>query len=360
MMQSEVEPQTSTRVGPLLKNRRFGMGLDIRDVSRSLRVREVYIEAIETGHFEALPPPVCALGFVRSYAELLQLDAEEIVRRYKQENADFPASPLRFPVPVATEAGAPTGAVLLLGAFIVLSTYAAWYVMSAHRVDVAMVAPVPERLVKLLEREDVPASASSAPSVLDRKLSGAGGADETKATSSTTPPPAGNGPAGTDVLARATDSVAPAAPSGIAQLTSVAGRAEALSAGKPVTTVDRAPTPGGRAGHAASAAEPVDRTGSRGADGTRRITLTANADSWVEVRDAASNARLAARLLRHGEVFEVPDKPGLKLLTGNAGGLVVMVNGEVAPPLGKQGMVRRDIDLDTELLRATAGGAGLR
>ena len=37
-----------------------------------------------------------------------------------------------------------------------------------------------------------------------------------------------------------------------------------------------------------------------------------------------------------------------------------MVDGQVAPPLGKQGMVRRDIDLNPELLRATAGGADLR
>ena len=92
MIESEVEPQLSTRVGLLLKNRRLQAGLDTRDVSQILRIREVYIEAIEAGHFQALPTPVCALGFVRSYAELLQLDAEEIVRRYKQENADFPAS----------------------------------------------------------------------------------------------------------------------------------------------------------------------------------------------------------------------------------------------------------------------------
>ena len=53
------------------------------------------------------------------------------------------------------------------------------------------------------------------------------------------------------------------------------------------------------------------------------------------MRDPARNAKPLARLLKTGDVYVIPDKPGLELLTGNAGGLVVMVDGEVAPPLEK-------------------------
>ncbi len=92
-----------------------------------------------------------------------------------------------------------------------------------------------------------------------------------------------------------------------------------------------------------------------------RIVLKAKADSWVEVRDPATKATLLARLLKSGDVYEVPDKPGLELLTGNAGGLVVMVDGQLAPPLGRDGMVRRDIDLSMPTsLRSAIDGAGLR
>lgn len=36
--------------------------------------------------------------------------------------------------------------------------------------------------------------------------------------------------------------------------------------------------------------------------------------------------------MRAGETFAVPDRPGLTLMTGNAGGLEVVVDGEVLPP----------------------------
>jgi cytoskeleton protein RodZ len=52
--------------------------------------------------------------------------------------------------------------------------------------------------------------------------------------------------------------------------------------------------------------------------------------------------------------------PGLKLLTGNAGGLVVMVDGQVAPPLGKDGIVRRGIALDPDSLRKGTEGSSPR
>jgi cytoskeleton protein RodZ len=79
--------------------------------------------------------------------------------------------------------------------------------------------------------------------------------------------------------------------------------------------------------------------------------LRAKSDSWVEVRDPQSNSLLVARLLRAGDVYNVPDKPGLRLVTGNAGGLVVLVDGASAPPLGKEGAVRRGIALDPDTLR---------
>ena len=121
-----------------------------------------------------------------------------------------------------------------------------------------------------------------------------------------------------------------------------------------------ASTPGERAAGTARAAEPASRIASATTDATGRIVLQAKADSWVEVRDPASNTKLVARLLRQGEVYNIPDRPGLKLLTGNAGGLVIMVDGKVAPPLGRDGMVRRDVDLHAESLRASSNGAGLQ
>ena len=64
-MEQQVEPQPRSRVGLLLRNCRLRAGLDLAEVAQSLRIRQGFLEAIESGRFEALPAPVYALGFVR-------------------------------------------------------------------------------------------------------------------------------------------------------------------------------------------------------------------------------------------------------------------------------------------------------
>ena len=87
------------------------------------------------------------------------------------------------------------------------------------------------------------------------------------------------------------------------------------------------------------------------ADGERLvIELRAKSDSWIQVRDG--DDLLLTRLLRQGEVYRVPDRDGLTLMTGNAGGLEVFVGEELMPPLGDEGVVRRGVPLSAERLRS--------
>ena len=48
----------------------------------------------------------------------------------------------------------------------------------------------------------------------------------------------------------------------------------------------------------------------------------------------------------------MPNRAGLTLMTGNAGGLDVVVDGQKAPSLGTTGQVVRDVPLNPERLRA--------
>ena len=88
-------------------------------------------------------------------------------------------------------------------------------------------------------------------------------------------------------------------------------------------------------------------------NGKSRITIVAIVDSWVEIRDGGG-ALLLTRLLKAGDSYLVPDQPGLKMHTGNAGGLRLEVDGKTAPPIGPKGAVRRDVALDPEALRRVA------
>ena len=88
-----------------------------------------------------------------------------------------------------------------------------------------------------------------------------------------------------------------------------------------------------------------------------QIVVRAKTDSWIQVRDDIGNRLLMTRLMRAGDEYVVPDRPGLKLLTGNAGALEVLVDGKVAPSLGENGEVRRDVALEPDLLLAGTAAA---
>jgi cytoskeleton protein RodZ len=85
-----------------------------------------------------------------------------------------------------------------------------------------------------------------------------------------------------------------------------------------------------------------------------RVVLRAVADSWIQVK-GADNDLILTRILRPGDAFLAPNRDDLWLTTGNAGGLEVLVDGQLMPALGPPGAVRRDIPLSAEAL--TSGRA---
>ena len=86
-----------------------------------------------------------------------------------------------------------------------------------------------------------------------------------------------------------------------------------------------------------------------------RIVLVAIDETWVQVRDGDGNP-IFTRVLKAGEQYGVPDRKGLTLTAGNAGGLTIAVDGTQLPPLGKPGHVVRDVRLDPALLSQRVAG----
>jgi cytoskeleton protein RodZ len=81
-----------------------------------------------------------------------------------------------------------------------------------------------------------------------------------------------------------------------------------------------------------------------------RIRVEATAPSWIQVR-GPNNEQIFTRLLNTGERYLVPNREGLTLLTGNAGGVRIVVDGQALPALGASGEVKRGIVLDPERLK---------
>lgn len=82
---------------------------------------------------------------------------------------------------------------------------------------------------------------------------------------------------------------------------------------------------------------------------SNRIILEITDATWVEIRNQQGTAILR-QVLKAGDIYLVPDEPGLVMATGNAGGITMKVDGKELPPLGESGQIKRKIALDPNLL----------
>ena len=72
-------------IGDLLRRERERQNLSIKDIEKATSIRALYIDAIEKGEYKTLPGEVYAKGFVRNYANYLELNANEIVNAFNEE-----------------------------------------------------------------------------------------------------------------------------------------------------------------------------------------------------------------------------------------------------------------------------------
>jgi len=77
-----------SELGRLLAETRAAKELSLADVEKATRIRQKYLAAFEQGDWASLPRGTIARGFLRIYADFLGLDPGEIVQRYAQESGD--------------------------------------------------------------------------------------------------------------------------------------------------------------------------------------------------------------------------------------------------------------------------------
>jgi cytoskeleton protein RodZ len=262
--------QEAARVGEELREARIALGVSIEDAATQLRINKRYLQALEEGRIKDLPGAAYAVGFVRSYATALGLDADDAVRRFRDMSgtAVTKSGDLVFPEPVPRR-GIPTGVLAALGLALAMGGYIAWYQWSGRGERVVdAVPPLPPRLERAVETPDT---------------------QET-----------------------------PAAPVVVAP-----APAPAPVAAPPPPVID------------------PDRP---------RVVIRVRGESWVQIRDNPGNRVLMDRVLRAGEIIEIPNRPGIVLTTGKAENLEILLDGQDVDPFGGPG-VRRNIVLEPDRLR---------
>ncbi|WP_287760920.1 helix-turn-helix domain-containing protein [Acidiphilium sp.] len=387
-------------VGAELRAVRERLGWKLPDIAARLKIRRVFLEAIEAGNLAALPAPTYAAGFIRSYAEAMGLDPEEILRRFRAEGMTRPRQPdLAFPQPVPDRA-VPPGAVLFVVAVIGIAGYFLWYRHSEHELKMARMVPaVPAKLAPLAVPKSPPAPKAAAAPAAPPASSGAT-PDQLAANGAAAPAASASGPStsGPSTSSQSASDQSASGQSASGETTSGASASGTSAAGQsapaaatPDQTASSANAPaslaaggdtsgtasGGSDGSTtamSSSASASSATSSSGASsasggatpgsatpapatpgagtatsataiaGANPLVISASADSWVQVRGPHGTI-LFSRVLKAGQSWPVPNEPGLTLTTGNAGGTELVRNGAAGSPLGKPGVVLHNIPL---------------
>ena len=385
------EQKRATGVGALLKASRLRIGDDLRHIANILKIRYVYLEAIEDGRFEDLPGHTYSMGFVRAYAEHLGLDSDEVIRRFKnQVGGDYPKPSLDFPEPIP-ELDIPGGATIFIGILVAAVAYGAWYVNTSKEGIIAdLIAPVPKRMAEqpassgkpkepapVVEAKmepkpekpvETPTETVTAPTQVPATeragvtttVTAIVTTAETPAPPASTPTPEPDAPV--ETVATPEPAPTPAAPVDVPSAPSVvpmdiippAAPAQASTAA-PVQSASQL-TPAAQISALPATAPKAEKT-TAPSGAQNQIVVRAKMNSWIQVRDDTVNVLLVTRLLRAGDSYAVPNRSGLKLSTGNAGALEILVDGIPVPSIGGEGTVRRNVVLDADKLKAgTATG----
>lgn len=338
-------------VGAALRAQRERLGWTLPGVSAHLRIRQPFLEAIEEGRINDLPGRAYAIGFIRTYAQSLGLDPNEIAQRFRAETGESArATALEFPAPVP-DRGVPALAVVFVGAVLAIGAYAAWYRMSGNdRPRTDAVQPIPERLATLVP-DHPSAPAETGMQTGTQRGTQTGGQHRGPAANPAAAPPAPN--ASSPALAPASTVPAPA----VSSETPAPSYQAKASTNLQTADLEAASRPAAPAGAATVAPAPLAAAPVAGIPGeTSRIELHATGDAWVRVREKGGHEYID-RVLKAGESWPVPDKPNLFLSTGNAAHTQVVINGVAMPSLGGDGVVRHDWPLDPEALRAKLAAA---
>ena len=82
------ENSSYIEIGKQLAARRKELNITISSASSALRIRHTYLKAIENGKIEELPPGIYKDGYIKSYAEFLELELDLGINGHKTSNTE--------------------------------------------------------------------------------------------------------------------------------------------------------------------------------------------------------------------------------------------------------------------------------
>ena len=300
-------------VGELFVDARVKKGLTQEDVSKILKVRISAIKETDRGEEIQSLGSAYSLGFLRSYAKLVDLEPDDIIKNYKSINIEKNIKyDYNFPG-VIKEKKSFFPVIALFTFLFSLVIYSSWYYLSINNLDNnnTNIANLDNDNSNLdyVKIEDKPSR-----SLNDiNKVNSKNKVQSKKETS--------------EILINQNSE------NKFVQNNQV--QEEDLS----ISPDDKETSKSNETSAIANERTPKEE-----------MVLKSSGNSWVEIEDLDGNSYLT-RLMRSGETFVVPDKKGLTLSTGNAGVLSLTFGSVHISKLGSIGEVISSRPLNIEAFK---------
>ena len=297
------------KIGGTLRDAREAAGASLDDISALLKIRSDHLQALEEDDFERLPGSVYAIGFIRTYATHLGLNAGELIERYK-EAVSVPHLENQGPNP-QTDVEPISGALkIAIGVMALFVVYILWLIAGgASDDDTNRIAAAPP-VVAEAPTQNVEA-APTAPA-------------EVAAPQSET---------GTEAEAEVEETPAPQAD---AASSDTSGNLQTGSQNDA-----QAENRGQNGGEAEVEADvsPVVPPASAGLEAaTAKVEIRAMRRTWMRI-ESADGRVLFSSIIREGEGFDLQDPDAYTLATRDAGSLEFFVNDVSVGTVGRRGQI---------------------
>lgn len=303
-------------VGQDLRAARLRKGDDLASVSKALKIRKDHLEAVEEDRVDALPGRTYAVGFVRSYADYLGLDAVQYVERFKNQIAgreEAAPKPQTFS-DEHDERRLPHGWVIIAVVVLMLVAYGAYHLAMSADTLLRPVEPVPARI------------AAKPPAPPPQQVP-----DTLPIPPQTTLPDLQTAP--TD--SQTTDDGADTVP------------ADQQANATPDKAATPAATPEDPAQAAATELPKGFVYGQQNANA--RVTIRVLQPTKILVQSADGTVFIN-RTLKAGDSYQVPDRVGLMLSTSNGAAVELVLDGQGMGHAAKKAQVTEALSLDPQAI----------
>jgi cytoskeleton protein RodZ len=308
-------------VGQDLRAARLRRGDEIATISRALKIRKDHLDALEGDRLEDLPGKTYAIGFVRSYARHLGLDAAHYVERFKQEIVGRTEEQTREPAPIhQDERRLPYGWRIIAGVVLLLLVYGGYHLLSPGGETNQTTPPAP-----VLNQPKPAAPPSPQPVVIPPQ-------EAVPSPAADATPPAAAAAQGQQAAAMPPPAAGPQSP---------ATRATPTATTPPIATQNQAAVP--------AVSSPSGGTVYGQQNHNPRVVLRVRGDSRVTVK-AEDGTLYLNRELKAGDSYLVPNTPGLSMAVSDGSAVEVDLDGTALGRAGTAQQVLGRVSLDPQSL----------